>query len=106
MTEENDRIKSPVLTKLGEVEVTSWAKRYEAYVKRGGRRRARDCIDDDVLETISLFGVDVHAAGTTAKEKSDDDERFLRELRAVYAAPDKDAVRAVLTAVVMPAEFN
>ena len=58
------------------------------------RRRARDCIDDDVLETISLFGVDVHAAGSTEKEKADDDDRFIRELRAVYAAPGKDAVTA------------
>ena len=48
----------------------------------------------------------MHATASTEKEKSDDDERFLRELRAVYAAPDRDAVRAVLPAVVMPAEFS
>ena len=59
MSGEEDRIKSPVLTKLGEVEVTTWAKRCEAYVKRGGSRRARDCIDDDVHEREgALFGAD------------------------------------------------
>ena len=62
----------------------------------------------DMLEAIALFGVDVTARGSTEEdsEKNKDDERFLRELRALYAAPDKDAVRAVLTAVVMPADFS
>jgi DNA-directed RNA polymerase subunit M/transcription elongation factor TFIIS len=98
--------RAPVLTQLGEEDVRSWAKQYEAYVKRGGLRRARECVDDDVLDAIALFGVEVKAAGDGAAEQREDDEKFLRALRAIYAAPDKDAARAELAAVLMPAEFT
>ena len=103
---ESKTTRAPVLTQLGEDDVRSWAKQYEAYVKRGGLRRARECVDDDVLDAIALFGVEVKAAGDGAAEQREDDEKFLRALRAIYAAPDKDASRAELAAVLMPAEFT
>ena len=106
MSAEDDKRKAPVLTTVNEDAVRTWAKRFEGYVKRGGKRRARECVDDDVLDAVSLFGVEVKAGGDTPAEQRDDDERFLRALRAIYAAPDKDAARAELAAVVMSAEFT
>ena len=89
MAKENKR-DAPVLIELDEAAVTDWVKQYEAYVKRGGSRRPRDCIDADVLAAAKLFGVDVKSQGGTVEELAADDGRFLNELRAIYAAcPEK-----------------
>jgi hypothetical protein len=52
MSAEDDKMKAPVLTTVNEDAVRTWAKRYEGYVKRGGKRRARECVDDDVLDAV------------------------------------------------------
>ena len=53
MEMENKRI-APALTDLDEASVAQWAKDFEAYVKRGGKRRPRDCIDADVLVAVAV----------------------------------------------------
>ena len=76
---------------------------YEVYVKRGGTRRPRDCIDADVLATLSLLDVEVESSGS---DVAADDDRFLKELRAVHAAPDEDSVRATLPAISLTGGFT
>ena len=82
--------------------VTHWVKSHEAYVKCGGTRRPQDCIDADVLETLSLLDVGVESSGS---DLGADDNRFLKELRAVHAAPDEDSARAALSAISLPGGF-
>ena len=82
METETKRI-APALTDLDEASVAQWAKDFEAYVKRGGKRRPRDCIDADVLVAVAVCDVAVETQGDTPAEKEADDERFLRELRAL-----------------------
>ena len=53
---------APVLIAVDDVSVTEWVKLYEACAKRGATRRPRDCIDADVLETLSLLDVDVESS--------------------------------------------
>ena len=105
MDKENKR-DAPVLIELDEAAVTDWVKQYEAYVKRGGSRRPRDCIDADVLAAAKLFGVDVKSQGGTVEELAADDGRFLNELRAIYAAPNEDSARAVLSAISLGSDFT
>ena len=74
-------------------------KSYEAYVKRGGTRRPRDCIDTDVLEALSLLGIDVESSGSKSEDLAADDDRFLKERSAVHVAPSEDSARAALSAI-------
>ena len=48
----------------------------------------------------------VETQGDTPAEKEADDERFMRELRALYSAPDADSARAVLSAVTLSGELR
>ena len=105
METETKRI-APALTDLDEASVAQWAKDFEAYVKRGGKRRPRDCIDADVLVAVAVCDVAVETQGDTPAEKEADDERFMRELRALYSAPDADSARAVLSAVTLSGELR
>ena len=73
MSAEDDKMKAPVLTTVNEDAVRTWAKRYEGYLKRGGKRRARECVDDDVLDAVALFGVEVKAGGDGAAEQREDE---------------------------------
>ena len=103
MTDTEKKRDAPVLIAVDDVSVTQWVKSYEAYVKRGGTRRPRDCIDADVLETLSLLGIKVASSG---EDLAGDDDRFLKELRAVHAAPDEDSARAALSAISLTGSFT
>ena len=103
MTDTEKKRDAPVLIAVDHVSVTQWVKSYEAYVKRGGTRHLRDCIDADVLETLSLLGIEVASSG---EDLAADDDRFLKELRAVHAAPDEDSARAALSAISLTGGFT
>ena len=96
MTDMEKKRDAPVLIAVDDVSVTQWVKSYETYVKHGRTRRPQDCIDADVLTTLSLLGVDVESSGSSAEKLKEDDGRFLEELQAVHAAPDEDSARAAL----------
>ena len=70
-----------VLIAVDNVWVTQWVGSYEAYAKRAGTRRPQDCIDADVLGSLSLLDVSVESRGS---DLTADDDRFLKELRAVH----------------------
>ena len=103
MTDTEKKRDAPVLIAVDDVSVTQWVKSYEAYVKRGGTRRPRDCIDADVLDTLGLLGIEVASSG---KDLAADDDRFLDELRALHAAPDEDSARAALSAISLTGGFT
>ena len=63
MTDTERKRDAPVLIAVDDVSVTQWVKSYEAYVKRGGTRLPRDCIDADVLDTLGLLGIEVALSG-------------------------------------------
>ena len=103
MTDTEKKRDAPVLIAVDDVLVTQWVKSYEAYVKRGETQRPQDCIDADVLETLSLLNVGVESCGS---DLAADDDRFLKELRAVHAMPDEDSARAALSAISLAGGFT
>ena len=103
MTDTERKRDAPVLIAVDDVSVTQWVKLYEAYVKRGGTRRPRDCIDADVLSTLGLLDIEVASSG---EDLAADDGRFLNELRALHAAPDEDSARAALSAISLTGGFT
>ena len=56
-----------------------------------------------MLETLSLPDVVVKSSGL---DLTADDERLMKELRAVYAAPGEDSARAALSAISLTRGFT
>ena len=103
MTDTEKKRDALVLIAVDDVSVTQWLKSYEAYVKRGGTRRPRDCIDANVLGTLGLLGIEVASSG---EDLAADDDRFPDELRTLHAAPDEDSARAALSAISLTGGFT
>ena len=66
-------------------------------------RDGRECIDADVLETLGLLSIEVASSG---EDLAADDDRFLNELRALHATPDKDSARAARSAISLMGGFT